>query len=53
MGFQTVAARRRRFDGRDAILQHDIMHRLLELEARQPAPVRQRPGWPMIVTAVA
>jgi hypothetical protein len=53
MGFQTVAARCCCLDRRDAILQHDVMRRLLELEARQPAPVHQCPGWSVIVAAVA
>jgi hypothetical protein len=31
----------------------NVLHRLLELEARKPSSVHQCPGWPVIVTAVA
>src|SRR5215204_949156 len=50
---QTIAPGRRRLDGRDAILQHDVMHRLLELQSGQPASMDQCPGWPVVVMAVA
>ena len=53
MCFQPVAPCRRRLDGRDAIFQHNMMHRLLELQTGQPAPVHQRPGRPVVVMAVA
>src|SRR3954464_1475569 len=36
-----------------AILQHDVMHRLLELQSGQPASMDQCPGWPVVVMAVA
>jgi len=44
---------RHRLDGRDAIFQHDVMHRLLELETCQPPSMQLRPGRPMVVIAVA
>jgi len=46
-------SRRGRLDGRDAIFQHDMMHRLLELETCQPPSMQLRPGRPMVVIAVA
>ena len=53
MGLQPVAPCRRRLDSRDTIFQHDMMHRLVELQACQPAPVQQRPGRAVVVPAVA
>jgi CRP-like cAMP-binding protein len=50
---QPIAPCRRRLDGRDAIFQHDVMHRLLELETCQPPSMQLRPGRPMVVIAVA
>jgi hypothetical protein len=53
VGLQAIAPRRRRLDGRDAVFQHDVMHRLLEPQSGQPATVHQRPGRPMVVMAMA
>jgi hypothetical protein len=39
--------------GGDAILQHDVMHGLLEAQPGEPAPVHQRPGRAVVVMAVA
>jgi hypothetical protein len=49
---QPVAPGRGRLDRRHTILQHDMMHRLVELQAGQPAPVQQRPRRAVIVLAV-
>ena len=53
MGFQTIAPRRRRLDGRDAIFQHDVMRRLLESQSGHPPTVHQRPRRSMVVMAMA
>ena len=39
-------------DGSDAILQHDVMYRLLEAQPGQPTPVHQRPRRAAVVMAV-
>ena len=53
MCLQSVAPCHRRLDGRDTIFQHNMMYRLVELEACQPAPVQLRPGRPVVMAAVA
>jgi hypothetical protein len=50
---QSVAPCHRCLDGRDTIFQHNMMYRLVELEACQPAPVQLRPGRSVIVPTVA
>src|ERR1700735_3509264 len=52
MGFQTIAPRRRRLNGRDAVFQHEVMRRLLESQCSHPATVHQRPRRSMVVTAM-
>jgi hypothetical protein len=52
-GFQTVAPCRRRLDSRNAALQHDVMHRMLEAQAGQPSAVPQRPRRTFVVMAMA
>jgi hypothetical protein len=39
MGLQTIAPRRRRLDGRNAVFQNDVMRRLLESQSGHPATV--------------
>ena len=39
------------FDRRDVVLEHDMMHRLLELEPRQPAAMQLGPCRPPVATA--
>lgn len=41
------------FDRRDVIFQHDVMHRLFELETRQPTAMQLGPGRPAIVVSLA
>jgi hypothetical protein len=53
VGFQTVAPCRRRLDSRNAVFQHDVMHRMLEAQAGQPSPVHQRPRRTFVVMALA
>jgi hypothetical protein len=49
---QAIAAGRRRLDGSDTILQHDVVHRLFEPQPGQPATVHLRPGRPVVVMAM-
>src|SRR6516164_6715267 len=53
MCLQSVAPCHRCLDGRDTIFQHNMMYRLVELEACQPTPVQLRPGRSVVVPAVA
>ena len=53
MCLQSVAPGYRCLDGRDTIFQHNMINRLVELEACQPAPVQLRPGRSVVVAAVA
>ena len=53
MCLQSVAPCHRCLDGRDTIFQHNMMYRLVKLEACQPAPVQLRPGRPVVMAAVA
>jgi hypothetical protein len=48
MGLQTIASRRRRLDGCNAIFQDDMMRRLLESQSGHPPAMHQRPCWSMI-----
>jgi len=53
MRLQSVAPCHRCLDGRDTIFQHNVMYRLVELEACQPAPVQLRPGRSVVMATVA
>jgi hypothetical protein len=53
MGFQTIAPSRCRLDRRDAVLQHDVVRRLLKSQAGHPPTVHQRPRRAMVVMAMA
>lgn len=52
LGFQAVTPRHSRLDRRDAILQHDVVCRVLEAQARQPAAMHQCPSRPVIRAAL-
>src|SRR5260370_811047 len=43
----------RSFDRLNVILEHDMMHRLLELETREPAAMQLGPGRPPVMAALA
>src|SRR6516165_5504500 len=49
---QPIAPRLGGFDRRDVVLEHDMMHRLLELEPRQPAAMQLGPGRSPVMAAV-
>ena len=40
-------------DGRNTVLQHNVVHRLIELEICDPAPMCQGPGGAAIMMAMA
>src|SRR5215468_5610916 len=48
-----IAPRRGGFDCRNVVLEHDMMHRLLELEPCEPAAMQLGPCWPPVMAALA
>jgi hypothetical protein len=49
---QPIASRLGSFDRRDVILEHNVMHRLLELEPRQPTAMQLGPCRPPVMAAL-
>ena len=49
---QPIASRLGGFDRRDVILEHNVMHRLLELETRQPTAMQLGPCRPPVMAAL-